>query len=294
MVLPGNLSKWKSEGNYFTYKGNKIFYKDTKESEKDVVLLLHGYPTSSYDYHKIWEQLSYKYRLISPDFLGFGFSDKPRNYDYKIADQTEMINCLLTELEIKNIKMIAHNYGAIVGQEVLVHANMGILGFTVEKIIWLNSALFPELHKPTSIQKILVSPLSVLVLRLFNEKKFEKNFSILFGKNTKPTKEEIKELWILINYNNGKQIMGKLLHYISERKQYGKHWVDMLEKTIIPQKLINGIADPVSGLPVVKKYIERIRNAKVVELANIGHYPQIEAPDLVYCSIKEFFNKAQQ
>jgi pimeloyl-ACP methyl ester carboxylesterase len=68
--LTKDLIDWKKKGNFFRYNKNKIFYIDTKETKRDVILLLHGYPTSSYDFHKIFPKLNEKYRLVTLDYLG--------------------------------------------------------------------------------------------------------------------------------------------------------------------------------------------------------------------------------
>ncbi|XP_058842482.1 mesoderm-specific transcript homolog protein-like [Acipenser ruthenus] len=74
------LNSWKTAGAFFTFKGNHIFYRDSLGAvgSSDVVILLHGFPTSSYDWYKIWDRLDQRFsRVIALDFLGFGFSDKP-------------------------------------------------------------------------------------------------------------------------------------------------------------------------------------------------------------------------
>ncbi|XP_048338245.1 mesoderm-specific transcript homolog protein-like, partial [Sphaerodactylus townsendi] len=74
------LHSWRSSGRYFTYKKQNIFYRDSSGAvgSSDVVVLLHGFPTSSYDWYKIWEGLTERFhRVIALDFVGFGFSDKP-------------------------------------------------------------------------------------------------------------------------------------------------------------------------------------------------------------------------
>ncbi|XP_065408414.1 mesoderm-specific transcript homolog protein isoform X5 [Chrysemys picta bellii] len=74
------LHSWRASGRYFTYKTQNIFYRDSSGAlgSSDIVVLLHGFPTSSYDWYKIWEGLTQRFqRVIALDFVGFGFSDKP-------------------------------------------------------------------------------------------------------------------------------------------------------------------------------------------------------------------------
>ena len=72
--------EWRNKGGFVTVFGRKIFVIDTavnsnsSANNKKTLVLLHGYPTSSYDYYKVLPQLSEKYRVILHDHLGFGFS----------------------------------------------------------------------------------------------------------------------------------------------------------------------------------------------------------------------------
>ena len=103
----------------------------------------------------------------------------------------------------------------------------------------------------------------------------------IFGKNTPPTDQEIDEFYTLIEHNNGKYIFHKLIRYMTDRKKYRERWVSVLKECPIPIRLIDGGANPVSGKHLVEYYREQIPNPDVVHLAEIGHYPQIEAPELV-------------
>ena len=71
-------------------------------SAKETIILIHGFPTSSFDYFDVIDQLSEKYRVVVFDHIGFGFSDKPSsNYTYSLLDQAEQALALWTRLGIK-------------------------------------------------------------------------------------------------------------------------------------------------------------------------------------------------
>ncbi|HCM06324.1 MAG TPA: alpha/beta hydrolase [Oceanospirillales bacterium] len=85
--------------------------------------------------------------------------------------------------------------------------------------------------------------------------------------------------------------MPKLIRYMKERKQYRTRWVGALEKVNTPLRLIDGLADPISGLHMVERYKQLIENYDVVELKEVGHYPQVEAPQEVLSAALEFWQK---
>uniref|UniRef100_A0A803TVJ9 Mesoderm specific transcript n=1 Tax=Anolis carolinensis TaxID=28377 RepID=A0A803TVJ9_ANOCA len=118
------LNSWKSSGRFFTYKTQKIFYRDSSGAvgSSDIVVLLHGFPTSSYDWYKIWEGLTQRFhRVVALDFVGFGFSDKPRPHQYSIFEQASIVEALLDHLGLLNqrINLLSHDYGDTVAQELL-------------------------------------------------------------------------------------------------------------------------------------------------------------------------------
>ncbi|KAH0617199.1 hypothetical protein JD844_029019 [Phrynosoma platyrhinos] len=118
------LHSWRSSGSYFTYINQKIFYRDSSGAvgSSDIVVLLHGFPTSSYDWYKIWEGLTQRFhRVIALDFVGFGFSDKPRPHQYSIFEQASIVEALLDHLDLLNqrINLLSHDYGDTVAQELL-------------------------------------------------------------------------------------------------------------------------------------------------------------------------------
>ncbi len=284
------LSEWKSKGSYFKYGSHQIFTID--EGQGEVVLLIHGFPTASWDWWKMWDQLTSAYRVLTLDMLGFGFSDKPRGYDYSILDQANLIEQLLLSKQIDRVKILSHDYDDTVAQELLARFNERQIskknGLIIESICFLNGGLFPETHQPLVIQKILMSPIGSIVGRLFNRKKLGQNFKKIFGSNTQPSEKELDDFWYLISNNGGKYIFHRLIRYMQERKDHRERWVSAIQKTSIPIRLINGVYDPISGQKMADRYKEIIPNPDVIELKNIGHFPLIEAPNLVLKYYLEF------
>ena len=273
------LRQWQAAGRRFEYQGRAVFYRD--EGQGPVLLCLHGYPTSSWDWHRIWPLLADRYRLIAADMLGFGFSDKPRDYDYSIAGQATLHEQLLASLGIGETHVLAHDYGDTVAQELLARhqgrLQSGAPGLRLRTVSLLNGGLFPETHRARQIQKLLRSPLAPLLLRLFDQRAFRRNMKALFGPATQPDDADLARFWALIEHNGGRANMGRLLHYIGERKLHRERWVGALVGASVPLRLIAGMDDPVSGAHMVQRYRQLVPRADVVHLPGIGHYPQWEA-----------------
>jgi pimeloyl-ACP methyl ester carboxylesterase len=71
--------------------------------------LLHGFPTSSFDWHRVWDALRARRRLLAFDFLGFGDSDKPSDHDYSIHEQADLTELLWEQHGIAETAIVAHD-----------------------------------------------------------------------------------------------------------------------------------------------------------------------------------------
>jgi pimeloyl-ACP methyl ester carboxylesterase len=290
------LAQWQSAGREFRHEGRSLFYRD--EGTGPVLLCLHGYPTASWDWHRVWPRLVKRYRLIAMDMLGFGFSDKPRDVAYTIAGQATLHERLLASLGVGEVHVLAHDYGGTVAQELMARYQerfqKGQAGVQLRTVSLLNGGLFPESHRARPIQTLLRSPLGPLLVRLLDERAFRRSFCAIFGADTQPDDAELSRCWDLINHNEGRLNMGRLLHYIDERKRHRQRWVGALVEASMPVQFIVGMDDPVSGAHMAQRYRELLPQGKVVELAGIGHYPQWEATDRVVDAVDAFVNRPVQ
>lgn len=282
--------QWRMLGKTFKWKGYRIFYREGGRGE--ALLLLHGFPTASWDWHKLWSRLEERFHLVAPDFLGFGFSDKPRDIGYPIARQADLAEELLGCLGIKGFHILAHDYGDTVAQELLARHNGGEGAFSsalsIQSLCLLNGGLFPEAHAPRPVQRLMASPIGRFMAPFLSKRTLARNFRGIFGPETPPSAREIDEFWRLITHNGGKKVMHLLIRYMAERRQYRERWVGALQHARIPIRLIDGAADPISGRHLAERYQQLIPDPDVVFLDGIGHYPQTEAPELVLRHFLEF------
>jgi len=275
------LKNWQTSGSYFDYQGAPIFYRASKTSD-EIVLCLHGFPTSSHDYHKIWDALAGRFAVVAFDMIGYGFSAKPTAFDYTTFNQTNVLQALLEHLNIKRVHILAHDYGNTITQELLARSEENRLNFSIESICLLNGALFPETHRPILAQKILISPLGFIFGRLISDARFKQGLLSIFGEETQPTENELDDFLTVFKFNDGRQIAHKLIRYMTERAKYRERWVGALGRTRVPFCFINGSADKVSGKHLVERFRTVVPHQKdILELERIGHYPHFEVPAIV-------------
>ena len=275
------LNEWKSRGDYFEHQGRPIFFQRSQR-EADLLLCLHGFPTSSFDYRRVWGALAERFDVVAPDLIGYGFSAKPYEFDYTTFAQADVIEALLQHLKAEHLHILAHDYGNTITQELLARDLERRLEFSIGSICFLNGALFPETHRPILAQKLLISPIGKYFGRLITERRFAASLASIFGPETKPTEREIDDCLALFKHNKGKLIAHKLIRYMRERKTYRARWVEALQKMRQPFLFINGSFDPVSGKHLVDRFRELVpHQTNVAELPQIGHFPHLEAPETV-------------
>lgn len=280
-----DLRQWRASGAKFEYLGLPVFTRTGGNPAGPALVLIHGFPTASWDWNKVWPELADKYRLYALDMIGFGDSAKPRDFSYLISDQANLIETWLNQLGVSEFHVLAHDYGDTVAQELLardMERKSGVRAdkpaLTIASVCFLNGGLFPETHRPALIQKLLLSPVGSLIGRLTSKAKFSDNLHRIFGPETPPSETDIDGFWELLLANDGRSVLHKIIHYMPQRQQNRERWVGALINTTVPIKLIDGLLDPISGAHMVERYRKLLDNPNITELPTIGHYPQTEAP----------------
>jgi pimeloyl-ACP methyl ester carboxylesterase len=287
------LDDWQQGGSYFEHLGHSIFYRmesctGAATGDGEPLLLIHGFPTASWDWSRLWQPLAQRFQVIAPDLIGFGFSAKPRSFHYGVAAQADLIEHLLAHLGIGRCHVLAHDFGDTVAQELLARQKSGTLGVRLLSVCFLNGGLFPETHRPLLIQKILLTPIGPLIARLLSRRGLSANMTRLFAPETPPTPDELAGFWRLVTSGGGQAVMAKHIRYIVERRVHRERWVGALVSAAAPLRLICGSVDPISGAHAAARYRELVPRPDVVLLPHVGHYPQLEAPGAVLAAFREF------
>jgi pimeloyl-ACP methyl ester carboxylesterase len=291
--MTADLDRWRALGRMQPWREFEIFmvdsaWHDATATSKPTLLLIHGYPTSSWDFSLIWPTLCSTFRVVTADLLGMGFGSKPWPHRYRIAEQADLMEAVIHLANIDHCHVLAHDYGDTVAQELLARDQTQPQSRYLS-VTLLNGGLFPETHRARLMQKMMASPLGPLLARFTTRKKLLATFCSVFGKDTQPDSATLDSVWELTRINQGIRVLPPLLSYIAERKLYRTRWLGALQKARMPLALINGSSDPVSGAHMVARFRELVGTHHFIrELPRIGHYPQIEAPEAVLDGFKEF------
>jgi len=131
--------------HYIQVPGGRLHYLD--EGDGPVITMLHGNPTWSYYFRHLVPLLSKRFRVIVPDHLGCGLSDKPADYGYTLKQHIENLSFLLDSLAVTSTSLVVHDWGGAIG--------MGYAArFTdrIENLVILNTAAFHSKRIPFRIR----------------------------------------------------------------------------------------------------------------------------------------------
>lgn len=283
-----NAATWYAEGTTIDIQGLNIFFKRTGKGQ--ALICIHGFPSSSWDFASLWPALIQRFDVMMHDLIGLGKSAKP-NHPIPIRLQADIIEELAVQAGVREAHLLAHDLGDTIAQELLARQAEKSSKINWLSCVFLNGGLFPETHRALLVQQLLLSPLGPLLARFMTEKSMRKSLSKVFSSAHPATDEFLHDTWKLTAADHGTSMLPRLIHYITERKLNRERWVTPLVNKVVPIRLINGLADPVSGEHAANRFDELIAGADIVRLQDCGHYPHVELPDEVLRAIFDFHDR---
>jgi pimeloyl-ACP methyl ester carboxylesterase len=271
---------WKSRGKFFSILNKNIFVIDEGKS-KDVLVILHGYPTSSFDYEKVLPELSNRYRVVIHDHLGFGFSDKPDSYTYSLIDQADFALQLWHKMGLKEVTILSHDYGTSVAKEILARKNHNLIPIKIKRIYLCNSSMRLEhLHLRNMAHLLKDKKVGRFIARLTSNgyRKIRKRLKI---DNLNPevhSQYDIKEVWNNLNSDEGKKEIHLLSNFINERYTFWHRWTEALKASEIPIKIVWEKSDPVAIKEIAIVLATENINENLEWIENSRHYSILDSP----------------
>ncbi len=149
------------DSHFLTLDGLKYHYVD--EGSGDPLVMLHGNPTWSFYYRALIAGLRDQYRVIAPDHMGCGLSDKPQDYPYTLERHIANLDALLDSLKLERITLFLHDWGGAIG-----------MGWAerrperVKRFVLFNTAAFPASRIPFRINLCKLPVFGAVAVRAFN------------------------------------------------------------------------------------------------------------------------------
>ncbi len=243
------------------------------------LVVIHGFPTSSFDFHLVIDELSRDRRVLLIDLLGYGFSDKP-DLAYTIDVQADAVAAFVAELGVEELALLTHDLGDTVGGELLARQMEGRWPVRVSRRLVTNGSIYIDMARLSTGQELL---LSLPDERLgpdapINADGMTASLSATFSPEHAVDPGELTALWTLVARAEGHRNLPRLIRYIEERRRNERRFTGAIEGHPSPLSVVWGIDDPIAVSPMADELCRRRPDASLTRLEGVGHYPMIEAP----------------
>jgi pimeloyl-ACP methyl ester carboxylesterase len=280
MRLTSRVTAWRERGRDEEFRGRRIHVFE-RGGRGPLVLFLHGFPSSSYDWRLLLEEET-KHAALAPDFLGFGLSEKPRDHEYTLHWQADLVEELVKRHGSgEPIFLVAHDMGTSVATELMARDIEGSLEMEIAGALLLNGSMVQGAASPTLGQRILRSRAARFLSALSTERFFRQQFGSIFSTDHPLSDEEAEDQWALICEGGGRTLNHKTIRYMEERFRHAGRWHGALRDWPKPLSLAWGMRDPVATENVLDAVLDLRPGASLTRFDDLGHYPQIEDPGAV-------------
>ena len=280
---------WMESGRTIDAGGMRVFVYE--RGEGPLVLLLHGFPTSSYDWRGVIEVLSKDFRCVALDFPGYGLSDKPDAWSYSIFQQTDVAEAVAQALGIDRAHVVSHDVGTSVHTELLAREMDGRLGFEVLSSTFLNGSMLQGLATITPFQKLLANnetlPQGIAVCENMGANYIEGLKSVMKRPEC-VSEEDALVMTELMARESGNRRMPSIAVYMRERYIHEGRWVSALRETPKPLQFVWADGDPVANVELGRVLRDQCPRARYTELLGLGHFLLMEDPLAVAGEIRGF------
>ncbi len=280
-MLTERVERWRREGATEEVLGRRLFVRRRGGSEAPLLLYLHGFPSSSYDWRPLLEARHGEEASIAFDFLGFGLSEKPADHVYTLAWQADAVEEIIRRAGSPPVFLVAHDMGTSVATELMARDLSGELDIQLAGAMLFNGSMLLHLARPTFGQKLLRSRLGPVFARLTSERTFKAQFGRIFSPDHPLSAEEAADQWSLLTHDGGARIAHRTINYMAERERFTDRWHGAIRDWPGPLTLAWGLLDPVARTEVLRGLQELRPGVNTIELPDAGHYPQIETPSAI-------------
>ena len=281
--------------------GHEAFLIDEGNPEappESTVVLLHGFPESSYSYSGAFPLVSGAFdRVVSFDFIGFGFSAKPADgFAYSLIEQADVALRLIRGSGITGCHFVAHDMGDSVMTEILARLNENRPDWFRDgalSVSFTNGSMVLGDAKLRVGQRALVSPAGRMLSRIMDSPKiFEKQVVSAQG-NDRLTGEQILDMYSASTSGAPRGLMAELIGYLRERRRFEKsRWLPAVRDAAMPVQICWGADDAVAPVAIAHRLKSEVKpSAKLTIVDGLGHFAQIQDPEAWFNGLSPFWSE---
>jgi pimeloyl-ACP methyl ester carboxylesterase len=274
--------------------GIKLFYREAGPANAPVVMLLHGFPASSFMYRDLIEQLASQFHVIAPDYPGFGYSDapSPQTFPYTFDHLADIIEKLTDRLELDKYTLYMQDFGGPVGFRLASQHPERVSSLVVQNANAYEEGLPDSFWEParTLWQDPSQANFDKIREAAMSDQALEWNY-------THGVKERARvnpDSWVLqrtlVNRPGNKDIMLALLYdYRANLGQYAR-WHEYFRKHQPPMLIVWGKNDIIFPAEGARAYLRDLPRAEL-HLLDTGHFALEDKGDEIARLMLDFFDR---
>jgi pimeloyl-ACP methyl ester carboxylesterase len=278
---------WEAIGVQRELCGERVFTIDVPSigpERHEPLLVLHGFPTSSFDYAAVLDGLRAGRRVVLLDMVGYGLSAKP-DRAYSMALQADVAAAYVAALGIDRLALLTHDMGDTVGGELLARRAEGTWPVEVTRRVVTNGSIYIEQAHLTNGQQLLLGlpdellPPGIPIDAASITQSLRDTFSaatplVPVGWPEDPVPPAAAQ----VVHDDGHRVLPRLIRYIEERRANERRFTGAIETDPAPLHIVWGLDDPIAVPSMVETLLAARPDATVRRLEGVGHYPMVEAP----------------
>jgi pimeloyl-ACP methyl ester carboxylesterase len=285
-AVDGRAREWLEAGEFFRWSDLDIFHAEFGDPRAPVVVLVHGFPTSSIDWYDVVPLLAPDHRVCVLDFPGFGFSDKPRDQPYTLARDATLLEYYMRDVvAAERGAVIAHDRGDSVALQFAARSTAGGSSFGLTHLVLSNGNMFLPLSNLTQFQRLVLhDETASTVLEVLTPEGLAAGMgTTTFTPSRLVDDPAIGALAQTFAYNDGTSVVHDTIQYLVERSEHEEEWLGELSRLEVPTTVIWGLHDTVSPPRVATHIWHRFLSMKPARnelwfLPGANHYLQHDDP----------------
>ena len=280
------LQEWIDQGRFIEVDGNKIFIVTAGEAKTEGhgVLIVHGFPGSSWDWSGVVPQVAERTRVVVPDMVGFGQSDKPQTGTfedhYSLFKQADLYEAVAKQEGLTEVMLVAHDMGQSVASELMKRHQEGTLEFKIRHAIIFDGS--------TLINLVNLLPMQIAAMEAPDElgpdtpkEEIEKGLNDSFGKVRPASEETLSIMADQILFNEGDRVFNRQIRYMMQRKEKLQRWTAGITNFNGPVSMFWAEDDPVSVVKMAYAWKDMQPKIELHIWPGVAHWPMIDVPDRV-------------
>lgn len=276
-----------------TVDGLQLFYREAGPADAPVVLLLHGFPSSSRMWQPLMDRLADRYRLVAPDYPGFGHSDAPPadRFNYTFDRLADFVERFTDELALERYSLVVQDYGGPVGMRLAMRHPDRLSALIVQNAVCHEDGLGPLWETRRAFWADRASHEQALRENFFSPNATRQRH---VGNSPEPDRYD-PDLWTdelaFLNQPGQRDIQTDLFYDYRTNVASYPIWQQWLRDTQPPLLVVWGRYDPSFQVAEAEAYRRDVPDAEV-HVIDAGHFALDEAPDLVTDLTRNFLEKA--